>query len=123
MQPAAEFPVILALLSGPEVVCILGIILLLAARRVWPDLSEGLRRGRFELRSALEDEARAAGQSLGANFGKPALDALTHDNRTVEFHELSSFRPVIFRRWKKVTKLFRRIRMAVTAFVRLFTRG
>src|SRR2546423_1060414 len=93
MRLEVDIPVTLALLKRPEVICILAIVLILSGRKYFRDFQRGFGRGVFEFRDAIDDEAREAGRAAGANFGKPALDALTQDNEAVEFRAFSALRP------------------------------
>ena len=109
MRLEVDIPVTLALLKRPEVICILAIVLILSGRKYFRDFQRGFGRGVFEFRDAIDDEAREAGRAAGANFGKPALDALTQDNEAVEFRAFSALRPINFRQWKRPKGLLRRL--------------
>ena len=74
---------------------------------IWPgqfrDLLRGLRFGvseflkaTGEVRDEFDQRAGDAGRSLGGIYGKPAAEALTTDNRTVEFRD-----PKVLRGWEK----------------------
>ena len=103
----------LAMLTGWELVLIFAVILVLFGAKNLPGLARGLREGFLHFRNAFDSEANAAGESLGGIFGKPAAEALTHDNQTAELYD-----PALFHReerTRRVTKRFRRwLRMCRT---------
>jgi Sec-independent protein translocase protein TatA len=104
MQAGAEFPIMLAFLNGMELFCVLAIILILFGRKYLDDLRRGFGRGVFHFGKALDDQAEELGRSVGVNYAKPALDALTHDNQAIEFHDQREHGRVSFRRWRRRAK-------------------
>jgi len=104
MQAGAEFPIMLALLNGMELFCVLAIILALFGRKHLDDLRRGLGRGVFHFGKALDDQAEELGRNVGVNYAKPALDALTHGNQAIEFHDQRELGRVSFRRWRRRAK-------------------
>ena len=74
-------------LGGGEIILILALVLILVGAKKLPDVAKGLRLGIFEFRKAVDDEATEAGRSLGGVYGKPAAEALTHDNQVAEFYD------------------------------------
>ena len=88
--------VLIVALAGSEIevtFLFAAILLLLAGRRI-PDFARGLRRGLDEFRKAFRevtDEidlgAGDAGRSVAGIHGKPAAEALTVENQTVEIYD------------------------------------
>ena len=93
-------------LGGGEIILILALFLILLGARRFPDLTRGLGRRFYEFRKAsrgvqeeLDEQAADAGRSLGGIYGKPAVEALTPDNKTAELYD-----PYMFRRRESLRK-------------------
>ncbi len=69
------------MLGGWEIVLILAVVLILFGARQLPDITRWLGT------TGLDNEAERAGKNVGSIFGKPAAQALTHDNHAAEFLE------------------------------------
>ena len=94
MQAMMASVPILADFSGGEIAAVIAIVLMLFGSRRFPDFRRGLRQGIWEFRNAsrgvrgeLDQLAGDAGKSLGGIDGKPAHEALTPDNQTVELYD------------------------------------
>jgi Sec-independent protein translocase protein TatA len=74
-------------LGGGEIILCLALPFILFEAKILPELTKGLGRGFFEFRKAIDDEATDAGRSLGGIYGKPAAEALTHDNQVAELYD------------------------------------
>ena len=81
-------------LGGGEIILVLALVLILFGGKKLPELGKGLRLGLFEFRKstkqlldASDDEATEAGRSLGGIYGKPAAEALTHNNQVAELYD------------------------------------
>jgi len=73
-------------LSGGEFILLVVVFLVsFFARR-------GLERGVKDFLRAFRESGRGIGESVGADFGKPVADALTHSNRTCEFQDPPALR-------------------------------
>lgn len=81
------FTAILGFLAGWEVVLILAIVLIIFGAKNLPGIGRGLGEGFFLFRKSFDQAAHDVGGSLGGIFGKPAAEALTHDNQTAEFFD------------------------------------
>ena len=95
----------LAMLNGWELVLIFAVILVLFGAKTFPGMARGLGEGFQQFRNIFDREANEAGESLGGIFGKPAAEALTHDNQTAELYD-----PAVFHRdetTRRVTKFIR----------------
>src|SRR5690349_15328193 len=92
MQAVADNGLMLALfnLGGGEIILILALVLILFGADRLPG-SERIRRGLFRFWGATDDEAKAAGRSLGEIFGKRAAQALTPDNQVAELYKPEAF--------------------------------
>jgi Sec-independent protein translocase protein TatA len=108
-------------LGGGEIILILALVLILVGAKKLPDLAKGLRLGIFEFRNRVDDEATEAGRSLGSIYGKPAAEALTHDNHVAELYD-----PAVLQKDSKPHKrsnallsLFRRFVMRLRRLLRL----
>src|SRR5207249_524173 len=83
--------VIGGILGGWGVVLILGVLLILLGARHFPDFGRGLRRGINEFEGATKDVRREIRDALESDDGGSpkesglVYEALTDDNRTVEF--------------------------------------
>ena len=105
-------------LGGGEIILILALLLILLGAKRLPDLTRGLGRGLYEFRKAsrgvreeLDEQAADAGRSLGGIYGKPAVEALTPDNKTAELYDPCVFRkqeslrkPNLLRRWYAIIR-------------------
>lgn len=94
-MPAGFFIPFVAALDWPEIIGCLVIVLILISAKKLPDFARGLGRGIEEFGKATKDvqadldrAAGEAGQSVAGIHGKPALEALTHDNRVAEFYSI-----------------------------------
>ena len=108
MQPFAEITTLLALLNlgGGEIVLILALIVLLVGARKLPDASRDILGFYRILRNMIDKGSIDAGRSLGGIHGKPAAQALTHDNHVAE----------LYNGWdKRRTSLFRLLRSCRSA--------
>ena len=74
-------------LGGGEIILILALILIMFGANKLPELTKGLKKGFFEFRKAIDDEATEAGRSLGGIYGKAAPEALTPDNQVAELYD------------------------------------
>jgi sec-independent protein translocase protein TatA len=74
-------------LGSGEIILILALLLILIGAKKLPELAKGLGQGLFEFRKRVDDEATEAGRSLGGIYGKPATEALTHDNQVAELYD------------------------------------
>ncbi len=90
--------------GGWEIVLILALVLILLGAGNLPRLGRGLRQGLFEFRRAtkevadeIDDEGIQAGRSVGGIHGKPALQALTPDNRVAERYPPDRKEPQVMR--------------------------
>src|SRR4051812_3834408 len=114
MQPIAETTELLALLNlgGGEIILILALILILVGGGKLP---ETIKRVRDEL----DEEASAAGRSVGGIYGKPAAQALTLDNHVAELYDPAVFQnqtpwrrraiEVLRKSWWRICRLVRAI--------------
>jgi Sec-independent protein translocase protein TatA len=73
-------------LGGGEIILVLALPFILFGAEKLPDLAKGLGDGLLKVRKTAEDEATDAGRSLGGIYGKPATEALTHDNQVAELY-------------------------------------
>jgi TatA/E family protein of Tat protein translocase len=121
MQAMTENGLMLALFSlgGGEIILILALVLILFGAKKLPELGQGLRRGFFEFRKAVDDEASDAGRSLGGIYGKPAAQALTPDNQVAEIYEPGAFEEKTHspRHRKIITRSLQRLRWWVRRIV------
>jgi Sec-independent protein translocase protein TatA len=106
MQAGTGIPIIMASLSGPEIIALFVVTLLVFGVRHLDDLCRGLGRGGRIFRDEIDKLGAEAGRSVGSNFSKPVYEALTLDNQDVEFHDRRELRPISFRFWKKAKSLF-----------------
>jgi len=74
-------------LGGGEIILILALVPILVGAKKLPDLAKGLGQGFFQFPKAIDDESSEAGRSLGGIYGKPATEALTHDNQVAELYD------------------------------------
>ncbi len=97
MSDMRQIPPILAhFLPGWEIVLLLAVLLILFGARKLPEMARNLGslldrptlldRLLDWLRKGPDQEAHDAGKSVGGIYGKPAAQALTHDNQTAEFY-------------------------------------
>ncbi len=95
-----------AMLTGWELVLLLGVILVLLGAKNLPWITRGFGKGLSEFRKAFDEQAREAGESLGGIYGKPAAEALTPDNQTAELYDPAAFHnregtgPGLKRKWR-----------------------
>ena len=82
------------IMGGWEIGLIVTVILILVGARKLQELIRGLGKGISEflrhlgfVAKELDQAAHGAGESLGGIYGKPAAEALTHDNQTAEFYD------------------------------------
>jgi sec-independent protein translocase protein TatA len=104
MQAMMASAPILPVFSGGEIVVIIAMVLFLFGSRRFPDFWRGFRQGIRLFRKASKDVqggfdqlAGDAGKSLGGIHGKPAHEALTPDNQTIELYD-----PAVLRERKGV---------------------
>ena len=93
-----------ALMGGTELIVVFSALLVLLFTRKIPDFSDGLRRGMKAFREAADETAIDVGKSAGGINGKPAAEALTIDNETVELYEPA----ILGERPRRDTREFRR---------------
>jgi sec-independent protein translocase protein TatA len=98
MSVASPHPLVLAtFLGGWEVLLILAVFVILLGAKKVPEIMRGFGNGMSEFSKCIKElvgrQANDAGKSVGGIFGKPAAEALTHDNQTAEFHD-----PAVLRR-------------------------
>jgi sec-independent protein translocase protein TatA len=118
MESAAEsIPTFAFVFGGWETVLILAVTLIIFGARRLPDLSRGIDQGIREFQRSMDDEARDAGKSLGGIYGKPAADALTHENQTAELYDRAALldkagprkstkrAPPLRRLWRRMMRL------------------
>src|SRR5215468_2850046 len=74
-------------LGGGEIILVLALMLILFGAEKLPELAKGSGQGLFEFRKRVDDEATEAGRSLGGIYGKPAAEALTHNNQVAELFD------------------------------------
>jgi TatA/E family protein of Tat protein translocase len=74
-------------LGGGEIILVLALVLILFGAKKLPELAKGFGQGLFDFRKRVDDEATEAGRSLGGIYGKPAAEALTHDNQVAELYD------------------------------------
>ena len=98
-------PILADILGGWEILLILSLILILFGARHLPGMARGFGDGIFRFRKAFDQEANEAGESLGGIYGKPAVEALTPDNRTNELYD-----PAVFYRDKRNRRATKRMR-------------
>jgi sec-independent protein translocase protein TatA len=108
---------VVALLGGWEIALVLAVVLILFGAKRLPELGRGIGRGVLESRDALDDGAHDAGRSIGGIHGRPAAEALTHDNQVAEFYHEDSFRDEKHPRWKR--RLFRRFISTLRRMLRI----
>src|SRR2546426_9881919 len=94
METVAPGEVMLGILglSGADLVLALVVLLLLFGAGRIPPFARGLGRGVKGFIRAGRESDRGVGKSLGAGFGKPVADALTHSNHTWEFQDPPALR-------------------------------
>jgi sec-independent protein translocase protein TatA len=104
-------------LGGWEMVLILALVLILFGIKGFPGFPRRLGEGFSRFRRATKDldqEAHDAGEALGGIYGKPAAQALTHDNQTAElydpavFHNPRNPKRMRFRGFVRLRRLIRR---------------
>ena len=85
---------ILAVFPGGEIAFIIAMALIFFSSKRFSDFRRGLRQGIWEFRKAsrnarggFDQLAGDAGKSLGGIYGRPAHEALTPDNQTVELYD------------------------------------
>jgi len=93
MQPIAETTPLLAIfnLGGGEIILLLTLVLILAAAGKVPGLGRFFQAAR-RLKDEVDQNASAAGRSVGGIYGKPAAQALTPDNHVAELYDPAAFR-------------------------------
>ena len=106
------FTTTFAFLAGWEVVLILALVLILFGAKNLRGIGRGLGEGFFQFRKGFDETAHDLGGSLGGIYGKPAAEAITHDNCTAEFFDPELFprkirtkKPKRIRRWQKFWQL------------------
>jgi sec-independent protein translocase protein TatA len=106
--------------GGGEIILILAIILILIGAKKVPDLTKGIRRGLFQFRHAIDDEATEAGRSVGGIYGKPAAQALTTDNQVAELYDPAALQDdsTPHNRSNALLKLFRKFLIRILRFFR-----
>jgi Sec-independent protein translocase protein TatA len=117
MLGIAESTAMFAEIGWPEIVAVLGVVLVLALARRWPNFRDGLSSGLREFRKAsraVEEETFEAGRSAGGIYGKPAAEALTPDNQTAEIYEPAAFQEKhagrkLQKLWKRLWRVFQRL--------------
>src|ERR1700761_7732267 len=80
-------------LAGGEVILIIAVILILFLPRHVDRFGRGFRDGLSAFRKACDEQAHAAGRSLGGIHGNPAAQALSPDNEVAELYN-----PAVFNR-------------------------
>jgi Sec-independent protein translocase protein TatA len=82
-----------------ELAILFGVMLVLLGARRIPDFARGLRLGINEFRKASREATDAmdlgagdAGRSIAGIHGKPAAEALTTENQTVEIYDSNAWR-------------------------------
>lgn len=117
MCSLAEMNLVVALLRAPEIAMILVVVLILFGAKRLPELGRGIGRGIFGFKDALDEGAHDAGRSIGGIHGKPAAEALTHDNQVAEFYEEDAFRDDKHSQWWR--RLFRRFLSSLRRLLRI----
>src|SRR5437667_9828489 len=84
-------PMLADFLGGWEVVLMLAVVVILFGAKHLPKIARGLGEGLMQFRKGIDQEAHDAGESLGEIYGKPAAEALTHDNQTAELYDPAAF--------------------------------
>ena len=79
-------------LSGADLVLVVVLILFLFGANRIPPAMGGLAQGIKRFHRAFRESGHGIGESLGAGFGKPVADALTHSNQTWEFQDPPALR-------------------------------
>jgi sec-independent protein translocase protein TatA len=80
-------------LGGGELILILVLVLILFGGRRLPDLARGFGTGLRLFGKAmreLDEEASEAGRSVGGIYGKPAAQAIAHNNQVAELYKPSA---------------------------------
>jgi Sec-independent protein translocase protein TatA len=94
MQAIVACAPILAVLgfSGGELVLVFVAVIILFVHKRLSHFASELRRGIRSCKETFDQSAIDAGESVGGIHGKPAFEALTQDNQTVELYDPESVR-------------------------------
>ena len=99
-------PMLADILGGWEVPLILVVVLILFGAKHLPRIGRALAEGLMQFRKGIDQETHDAGEGLGGIYGKPAAEALTHDNQTAEFYD-----PAVFDREGRASRATRWMRL------------